>query len=181
MLPAQHADWARAMVNEVHHIDSDREALQWALGCALACTTLGVGHMIRTRLAIARWLLGVEIVVCLGPLTLLWLAATYIIVFHGARSPNILVPTMIGVLGPVGLWLALRAALLRRAVARTSFAILAASFAAMAVLQIAKHDVTWFGFDWRVLMLNSILPCIACAHLALGVPAGSGAQRPVSA
>ena len=36
VLPAARSEWARAMQNEVAHIDSDGAALRWALGCVFA-------------------------------------------------------------------------------------------------------------------------------------------------
>lgn len=164
-LPAKRVEWARAMSNEVNHIAHDFEALRWALGCVLASYSIRMNNMTRSRLHVARWLLGFEILVFLGPLTLLWLAAMYILLLGEARTASILVPTIIGTLGPIGLLLGLRVVALRRSASRASFAILAASFAAVALLQLAKLDGTWFAFDWRVVMLNSILPGIACAHL----------------
>lgn len=167
VLPAERVEWARAMVSEVDHIANDFEALRWALGCALASYLVGVDRMMRSKFDVARWLLGSEILVCLGPLTLLWMAAIYVVLLGEARGASILVPTIVGTLGPIGLFLGLRAVVLRRSVSRASFAILAVSFAVVAALQLVKPDATWFAFEWRVLMLNSILPGIACAHLAL--------------
>jgi hypothetical protein len=36
VLPATRSPWAVAMQHELHHIESDRQALTWAIGCVLA-------------------------------------------------------------------------------------------------------------------------------------------------
>ncbi len=36
ILPAARAPWAEAMRHEIHHIEKDREALVWAIGCVFA-------------------------------------------------------------------------------------------------------------------------------------------------
>ena len=181
-LPAQRAEWARAMVTEVDHIANDFEALRWAFGCALASYLAGVDDMMRSRFDVARWLLGFEILVCLGPLTLLWMMALDAVLLAEAQTANAVVPMIVGTLGPISLLLGLRVVALRRSVARASFAILAASFIVVAALQVVKPGATWFAFDWRVLMLNSILPGIVCGHLALlGSGRTTGAQLQATA
>jgi hypothetical protein len=167
MLPAEQAEWGRAMAAEVEHIANDFEAVRWALGCALASYLAGVNSMMRSRFDVARWLLGFEILVCLGPLTLLWIMALYAVLLADAQTASVVVPTIVGTLGPISLLLGLRVVVLCRSVAPASFAILAVSFIVIAALQVVRPGATWFAFDWRVLMLNSILPGIVCGHLAL--------------
>jgi len=43
VLPSARAPWAGAMQNEIHHIESDFDALMWAAGCVLA------GYVERSR------------------------------------------------------------------------------------------------------------------------------------
>lgn len=43
ILPASRSDWAQAMRTELDHIESDLEALRWAIGCVLA------GYVERSR------------------------------------------------------------------------------------------------------------------------------------
>lgn len=123
--------------------------------------------MTRLNLDASRWLLGLEALVCLGPLTLIWMAVTHMIFTAQVLDPMVWVPTLIGTLGPVALLLALFTIALRRPVSGAPFALLAVSFAVLAVVHILPLAQPWFDFDWRAWMLISVLPCIACAHLAL--------------
>ena len=43
VLPASRSDWARAMRSELDHIETDAEAIKWAIGCVLA------GYVERSR------------------------------------------------------------------------------------------------------------------------------------
>lgn len=176
VLPAERAEWARAMAHELDHIGDAFEALRWSLGCVMASYLMRIDHMMRVKFDVPHWLLSLEVLVCLGPLTLLWLAAMYVVLIDGASGARIVVPTIIGTLGPLSLLLALRVSILRRRVPSALFVVLAVSFAALSVIQLIEPDVAWFAFQWRVWMLNSILPAMACAHLALIANAG-----PVSA
>jgi hypothetical protein len=179
VLPRRRAEWARAMIVEVEHIPNDLVALRWSFGCALASYRERMSIMSSSNFSIARWLLGVEALVCLGPLTLMWVAAMYIVLATPSSGAAIVIPTVIGTLGPIALLLALYGAAVRRSVASGTFAMLAFGFAALALFQILKPDAAWFAFHWRVWMLNSVLPCVACAHFAvLARPQTPDALRP---
>ena len=71
VLPASRSDWAQAMRTELEHIQSDAEAIRWAIGCVLA------GYVERSRvmnlldLGIARAILAL-------------LIATQVLSFHFA-------------------------------------------------------------------------------------------------
>lgn len=45
LIPAERAQWAAAMRSEVEHIDGDREALVWSLGCWFSCLKARVGKV----------------------------------------------------------------------------------------------------------------------------------------
>jgi hypothetical protein len=182
LLPARRADWGRAMAVEMEHVESDLAALRWSIGCALASYQEAI-RMTRSNLEIARWLLGLEVLACLGPLTLGWFIATYGVFTAPADARIMFMPLVFWALGPVGLLLALFAIALRRPVPATRFAVLAVSFGLLAVLPIMRvAGPSWFYFDfaWRDWMLTSVLPAIVCAHLALLRPA-TGASRPLMA
>lgn len=177
VLPQQRAEWARAMSHELDHIGDALGALRWALGCTMASYLVRIDHMMRIGFDVSRWLLNLEVLVCLGPLTLLWLAAMYVVLIDGATATSIVVPTIIGTLGPFSLLLALRVSILGRPVPSAWFVILAVSFVALAAIQLIKPAAAWFAFQWRVWMLSSILPAIACAHLAAIACAGSSSAQ----
>jgi hypothetical protein len=166
VLPPERAEWARAMIVEVEHIPSDLAALRWSFGCALASCRERVSIMNSSNFSVARWLLGLEALFCLGPLTLMWVAAMYVVLATPLSSAEIVVPTIVGTLGPIGLLLALYGSAARRSVSSATFAMLALGFAVLAVFQLLDPEAAWFAFDWRVWMLNSVLPCVACAHFA---------------
>lgn len=44
LMPAAQAQWAAAMRSELEHIDRDRDALLWALGCWLSCLKMRIGE-----------------------------------------------------------------------------------------------------------------------------------------
>ena len=122
--------------------------------------------MSKSSLSVARWVLGLEVLVCLGPVTVLWVVTAYVLGTTGVMTVSVLVPTAIATVGPIGLLLAMRLVVMRRAVPPQLFAVLASVFAVLAVLQITGVATPWFAFDWRVWLLDSVLPGLACAHLA---------------
>jgi len=166
-LPPTRHEWARAMYSEVESIDDDFDAMLWSLGCVFACYRERMHVMVTSSQNLARWVLGLEVLVCMGPLTLMWMAAVYVLGTTANAASGVLVPTALGTAGPIGLLLAIRAVVMRRFVPAKLFVLLAGVFAALALLQLARVGTPWFAFDWRVLLLNSILPAVACAHLAL--------------
>jgi hypothetical protein len=166
-LPPKRREWARAMCSEVESIDDDVDAVLWSLGCVFASYRERVHDMVTSSRNVARWVLGLEVLVCLGPLTLMWVAALYVLGTTANVPAGILMPTTLGTVGPIGLLLAIRAVAMRRVGPAKVFAVFAGFFATLAVLQLAGVGTLWFDVYWRVLLLNSILPAVACTHLAL--------------
>jgi hypothetical protein len=175
MLPKERSEWGRAMTTEVAYIENDVAAIRWSLGCALA-SYREMTRMNRLNFETSRGLLGLEASVCLGPLTLLWLIALYTMLSTQSGAASILVPILLGTLGPIALARALYIIALARPIPGTSFAVFALGFATLALLQTTSVATPWFAFDRRVWMLNSILPAVACAHLAF-IGFGDRAQR----
>jgi hypothetical protein len=138
----------------------------WSLGCAFASYRERIHMMSKSSLNVARWVLGLEVLVCLGPLTLLWIVTACVVGTTGVSTASVLVPIAIATVGPLGLLLAIRTVVMRRAVHPQVFAVLACVFVALALLQITGVATPWFAFDWRVWLLDSVLPGLACAHLA---------------
>jgi hypothetical protein len=166
-LPPQRREWARAMCSEVESIDDDVDAVLWSLGCVFASYRERIQVMVTSSRNVARWVLGLEVLVCLGPLTLMWVAALYLVGTTANAASGILVPAALGTVGPIGLLLAIRAVLMRSVAPAKLFAVFAGFFATLALLQITGVGTPWFAVYWRVLLLNSILPAVVCAHLAL--------------
>lgn len=167
VLPPNRRDWGRAMSSEVESIDQDVDAMLWSFGCAFASYRERMHIMAKSILNVARWVLGLEALACLGPLTLLWIITLYTLGTTEASARSIIVPITIAAMGPIGLLLAILV-VVRRNIPANLFALLASAFAASGLLQIIAVDTLWwFAFDWRVWLLNSMLPGLACAHLAL--------------
>lgn len=165
-LPAQRRHWARAMLAEVDHLPHGLASLHWGLGCVLAAYRERICAMNRSMHDIPRWLLGLEALVCLGPVTLLWSIAVYL-ALTTANGESLRMAIIAGTLAPLALLAALWALADAGASLGKLLGALCVAFAALAALQLAYPDATWFAFDWRVWLLNSVLPSAVCAHLAL--------------
>ncbi|MGH8180992.1 MAG: hypothetical protein ACRETR_08445, partial [Steroidobacteraceae bacterium] len=72
--PAQRKEWAHAMINELDHVPGGASVLRWALGCALVSYLERLNIMTRSLTNLPRWLLSLEMAVCLVPLTWLFIA-----------------------------------------------------------------------------------------------------------
>jgi hypothetical protein len=64
---SEHADWIAAMAYEMEHLPGNESALSWALGCVFVSYTGRMHSMIRHSADWPRWLLLLEMLVCLGP------------------------------------------------------------------------------------------------------------------
>lgn len=63
------ADWIAAMGNELEHLPRSESALSWAPGSVFVSYTGRMRVMIRSSAEWPRWLLLLEILLCLGPAT----------------------------------------------------------------------------------------------------------------
>jgi hypothetical protein len=168
-LPARRSEWGDAMRAELHHVQSDRHALEWAVGCVFASFIERVRAMNSSRLGVSRWVAVLEWLVCFGPLTLLWLAS---VSFMG--TSRVTVPAMlIGVLGPIALITALVGTVFSKAFPQPwLIKSLLTGFVVLGVLQLLEMSkvssalrLHWFDFDWSLIVLLSVLPLLACLHL----------------
>jgi hypothetical protein len=125
LLPTERKPWADAMRAEVAHLSS-RAALGWAFGCLIAAIKHRFAPMNTGTLRISRWVMLVETLGCFGPATLFWFVLTFgpsgIVRLNGdfiAKSflsqpggtyvfTMWCLGTVIGLIGPIGLYLGLR-------------------------------------------------------------------------
>ena len=195
LLPRERADWAQAMRSELDQIDNGGDALEWAAGCLLACAWERLRMMTRGNLTISRWLLAPEMLLCFAPLTLGWIDAltgasgimhlNMEIIrkdFLGVPEGGLVLTTLItwsiiGVLGPVTLFIALRLLLTGYTVRNSALRfVLIAGPVAIGVLALVCR--AWSGdagafspeavdaFDfWSGILLCSVLPALGAAHL----------------
>jgi hypothetical protein len=188
LLPREKAEWAEAMRSELHHIDGNYEALGWAFGCLLSSIKLRINAMELGSLRVSRWVLTLEMALCFGPLTLGWFDIVFgqsgvarlnaVIIekfFLGTPGGTTALAFMVtaailGVLGPVGAVLALRAILLNRPLRSRSIGItVIAGSILVGVVLLAQSLV----LDSRagvaeiagMLVLFSVLPAAGTAHL----------------
>jgi hypothetical protein len=169
-LPPRRCEWGDAMRAELHHVKSDRHALEWALGCVLASLTERVRAMNVSSLRVSRWLLVLEWLVCFGPLTLLWIAAVTFIGRGAGPSSDLIAAMLLGALGPIALVAALIGTVFPGAFPRRwLIKSLLLGFFVLGSMQFLAMVKTlgfrWFAFDWSLIVLLAVLPLLGCLHL----------------
>jgi hypothetical protein len=134
LLRHERGDWARAMRSEFQYV-STAERLSWAFGCVIAALKQRWAPMVTGNFRISRWVMLVETLGCFGFLTLGWYAITLgsfgllrlddatidKVFFSYPGGPYLfwvmVVSSVTGLVGPVGLFLGLRYVLQGRALA----------------------------------------------------------------
>jgi len=195
LLPQDRAAWGRAMRAELDCLEQDSEALTWALGCVLAGARERVSAMLPGNLKISRWVLCAEMLLCFVPPTLAWLdmlagtsgvirLSPAVIERYFLNSPadtllliSMLTGSILGILAPLSLILALRVIVLGRPLrirwlrsAIVAGPALAGLFGL--VCQVAFNGVASLGwqadnaFDvWSGFLLLCALPIFGAVHL----------------
>jgi hypothetical protein len=156
------------MANELDHIPRGAPALWWALGCTYVSYQERVRSMTRPLTHIPRWLLLLEMAVCLVPLTWLFVAVL-------AMTARGAMPLGAGILygsvalaGPTALVTALRLVLSRASsvgrVATTLLVLLAAWTVVGYSMQVLHNGLPPSAW-WQEFVLIALLPAWAVAHL----------------
>src|SRR5690606_17034453 len=187
----ERARWARAMSAELHHvqhIDGDYAALAWAIGCLISSIKVRANSMDVGNLRISRWVLAPEFALCFAPLTFGWLDVMFgmsgvvrldwdIVQRYFLAEPGGLIALLtigaqavLGVLGPIGLWFALRLVVLNRPLRNRAFgAALIGAAALIAVVFLANQAILGsIATAWDMagtLILFSFLPAAGVLHL----------------
>jgi hypothetical protein len=166
--PPARKEWLHAMHNELEHLPRGAAALSWALGCALVGYRERVFVMVGSLSNVARWLLSIEIAVCLVPLTWLFIAV-FALTAHGAMPLQFGILAASGaLLGPIGLLIALRTIFVAKGSLRRTTTIVMALLAAWTVvaycLQVMQDGAS-FSDGWRDFVLIAVLPAWAVLHL----------------
>ena len=166
--PPARREWVHAMHNELAHLPQGAAALSWALGCALVSYRERVFVMIGSVNNVARWLLSIEMAVCLVPLTWLFIAV-FVMTAHGAMPLQFgILASSAALLGPIGLLVGLRTILTSRSpLSRTTAAVmvLLAAWTVVAYFLQVIRDGAVFSDGWRDFVLIAILPTCAVVHL----------------
>ena len=166
--PPERKEWFHAMGNELEHVPRGASALRWALGCTLASYLERINIMTRSLTNLPRWLLSLELAVCLIPLT--WLFIAILAMTARGRFPvefGILSGSAT-LLGPVCLAVAVRIVFVRKgSVGRvtTTLLPLLAAWTVVAYSGQLLHSGTPFSAWWREWVLIALLPCWAVVHL----------------
>lgn len=195
LLPAHRIGWARAMRAEFDHIDNDRRAASWAVGCLLTCIKERTYSMIHGDLKVSRWLLAPEMLLCFVPLSLLWLDGIdgasgllrlnsavihkYFIGVPGGAAflVSMIAGVMLATIGPIALIAAFRMILMRTPITNAwlRIALIAAPIVyglVSVTLRAVETGAATFDFAsadafdfWSGIFLLSVLPVLGAAHL----------------
>jgi hypothetical protein len=196
LAPGERREWAEAMRAEMAYLPSAAR-LRWAFGCVVAAIKLRFTPMQTGSLRINPWLMTVESLVCFGSTTAIWWVANFgsmgVLTHDLAGFERYLVGVLrepdaqrviwalygyavCSLVGPVGMFLGLRYALLRRGLRNRvmGYALVAA---AIAMSLIGTLSTFWIGKgDWSeripLIVQFTILPAAGILHLMyLGRPA----------
>src|SRR5690606_8296946 len=169
----ERARWARAMSAELHHvqhIDGDYAALAWAIGCLISSIKVRANSMDVGNLRISRWVLAPEFALCFAPLTFGWLdvlfgmsgvvrldwdiVERYFLAVPGGLTAlsTIAAQAVLGVLGPIGLWFALRLVVLNRPLRNRALGAAMAAAVALIAIGVPGNPATLgsCGTEWDV-------------------------------
>lgn len=167
ILPLQRREWSSAMISEVDHLPSAGAAIRWAMGCIIT------GYIERIRMSrsmrhVSRWVLSLEMLLCFVPVTWLFAAVISSSIRVMPSPPTALLFVSATLVGPIGLLMAAKTLVFRRAVGRITSAALCVlalwTFATYLAL-ISRHPGA-LSSDWREIVLIAVLPGLAAAHLA---------------
>jgi hypothetical protein len=161
------------MANELHHLPSDASLVRWALGCLLVSYSERFRVMTRWTVSLPRWLLALEMAVCLVPLTLLFIAVLMNVVhlpgmMQGTmRLPDVLQYLLGSLVGPAALAVALRMIIARSRPFGRVTSVLLGALALWTFVAFTGQLLHRGGFlgSWREFVLIALLPALAVGHL----------------
>jgi hypothetical protein len=168
ILPVERQDWSRAMLHELHYLPRADTAIRWALGCVLAGYIDRINTMNRSLKRVSRWVLSLEALLCFGPVTWLCVAVLSSLVKGAWSAADALLYVSATLIGPMGLAIAVRTALLKQTVGRAATAAMCvlASWTFLAYSGLIVRNEGGLSSDgWRSFVLIALLPALASAHL----------------
>jgi hypothetical protein len=166
--PPDRKEWSRAMINELDHVPCGASILRWALGCTLVSYLERINIMTRSFTNLPRWLLSLEMAVCLVPLTWLFLAILAMTVRGRMPVDYAILTGSATLLGPVSVAVAMRIVFVRKGSVGRVTAILLPLLAAWTVVAYAGqllHNGLPLSAWWRDFVLIALLPSWAVVHL----------------
>jgi hypothetical protein len=167
ILPLKRREWSSAMISEIDHLPSAGAAIRWAMGCIIA------GYIERIRMSRSlrhpsRWVLSLEMLLCFVPVTWLFAAVIASSIRVMPSPPTALLFVSATLVGPIGLTIAAKTLVFRRAIGRitsTALCVLALWTFATYLALCFRHPGA-LSSDWREIVLIAVLPGLAAAHLA---------------
>jgi hypothetical protein len=166
--PVDRRGWLQGMISELDQVPTGAASLQWAMGC------LFVSYMERVRMLgqslrkLPRWLLILEMAICLVPMTWLFVAVLTTTVNGQFTVPAGLLYASATLVGPVAclvaLWTIFRASSPVNRACTAILALLAVWAAAAYTAQLFHAGITVLQV-WREYILIAVLPMLAAAHL----------------
>lgn len=165
--PPDRKEWSHAMINELDHVPGGA-SVRWALGCALVSYLERLNIMTRSLTNLPRWLLSLEMAVCLVPLT--WLFIAILAMTARGRMPvdYAILTGSATLLGPVSVAVAMRIVFVKKgSVGRvtTTLLPLLAAWTVVAYGGQLLHGGTPLSEWWRDFVLIALLPSWAVVHL----------------
>lgn len=187
MAASDHTNWIVAMAHELEHLPKSESALWWALGSILVSYTGRMRVMIRSSADWPRWLLLLEMLLCLGPVTAYFVFVSVSIaqgytLFPAQGYTQLQEGLIFGsatLVGPIGLVSAFRTLFSRTygpGMLLTTLLWLLAAWALTAFVALLVHFRLGL-VAWCVMLLPvALLPAASVAHLAW---LGSTRRRPL--
>jgi hypothetical protein len=156
------------MMSEVDHLPSAGAAIRWAVGCVIAGYIERIS-MSRSSRHLSRWVLSLEMLLCFVPVTCLFEAVMSSSIRVMVSPQTTLLFLSATVIGPIGLAIATKTVVFRRALGRMTGAALCvlALWTFASYLALSLRNPAALSADWRDVVLIAVLPGLAAAHLTL--------------
>lgn len=123
--------------------------------------------MSRSMKHLSRWVLSLEMLLCFVPVTCLFEAVISSSIRAMGSPQTALLFASATIVGPIGLIVAVKTVVFRRAVGRKTVAALCvlALWTFAAYLALSLRNPAAMSSDWRDIVLIAVLPGLAAAHL----------------
>jgi hypothetical protein len=168
LFPQDRSGWAKALINEVHHVPGDIRALRWATGVVVTAIHERIRSMKSGSLLIPRWLLAIEMLVCFVPLTLLGVAVMWAAISGVMPLPSAALYLSVVAVAPLGLAIAFRRILSQNpALGRGTVIALciAGGWTLIGYIWQLLIAHSAMAGSWREFVIMALLPAIGVAHL----------------
>jgi hypothetical protein len=176
-MPGQR-EWIVAMVNELQQVPPGRASLSWALGCLFVSYTARMEGMARSLLNLPRWLLLLEMLLCLGPACAYFVCVAvstmngYMLFNPSPQYSSTQQGLVFGsatLVGPFGLVIAFRTLFLptfRPSRIATGLLCVLVAWSLVVFAGLMRYFHVGLDILWPIIVPMVCLPAVAVAHLA---------------